>query len=68
MKGLETLKGYIKEEAEKLICETHPECCSLRDQNYEHFQSLVLDFIFEEEEPVSVQTAIAQLEQELQHS
>lgn len=67
-KELEELKTLVKQESDKLICETHPECCRLRDENYEHFQRLVMDFIFREEEPVSVQTAIAELEQELEHS
>ena len=65
MQVIDQLKQIIREEAEQLLCETHPESCRLRDRNYPHFEGLVMDFVFREAEPVSVQTAIAQLEQEL---
>ena len=64
-KELQALKELIQREANQLICETHPEACRLRDENYAQFEQLVLDFVFQETEPVSVQTAMAQLEQEL---
>lgn len=65
MKPIDQLKSIIRQESDKLICDTHPESCRLRDMNYPHYESLVLDFVFKDEEPVSVQTAIAQVEQEL---
>lgn len=65
MQAIQELKQIIRREADQLMCETHPEACRLRDINYPHFEGLVLDFIFKETEPVSVQTALAQLEQEL---
>lgn len=67
-KHFEELKEMIREEADKLMCETHPEVCRLRDEAYSRLQSLVLDKIFEEQEPVSAQTAFAEIEQELTHS
>ena len=65
---LEALKQLIKEEADKLICETHPECCRLRDESYPKLEVMVLNKIFEEEEPVSAQTALAEIELELSHA
>lgn len=59
------LKQLIKEEANKLVCETHPEVCSMRDASYGKLEGLVLEMIFAGKEPVSVQTALAFLEQEL---
>ena len=64
---LNELRQIIKDETNKLICETHPEVCRLRDSSYPRLETLILDFVFKEEEPVSVQTAIAELEQELSH-
>ena len=64
-KEMNRLKSLIKREADQLRCETHPEACRMRDENYPQFEQLVLDFVFQEAEPVSVQTAMAQLEQEL---
>ena len=63
----EQLLQLIREATQQLICETHPEVCRLRDSSYPRLESLILDFIFKEEEPVSVQTAIAEIEQELSH-
>lgn len=59
------LKQLIQEEADQLICETHPNVCELRDQNYEQMEEQVLSFIFQDQEPVSVQTAFARMEQEM---
>ncbi|MEO0338517.1 MAG: hypothetical protein AAF242_04815 [Bacteroidota bacterium] len=67
MEELDELKTIIKEATDELICETHPEVCRLRDQSYPNLEKLILDFVFKEEEPVSVQTAIAEIEQELTH-
>lgn len=68
MNDLQQLKQEIKTEADNLICETHPEVCRLRDEAYPRLESLVLEKIFEEEEPVSAQTALAEIETELSHS
>jgi len=65
MTKLEELKSLIKSESDKLICETHPETCLLRDENYPHFEQIVLSFIFQDDEPTSAQTAFARLEQSL---
>lgn len=62
---LKELKFLIKQEADKLICETHSEVCALRDINYPHLEQLVMQLIFKDREAVSVQTALAQLDQEL---
>lgn len=59
------LKGLIEEEANKLICETHPNVCELRDQNYDQMEEQVMVFIFQDDEAVSVQTAFARMEQEM---
>lgn len=67
-KELEQLKAIIKREADKLICESHPEVCRLRDNSYPRLEKLILNQIFKDEEPVSVQTAIAELEMELGHA
>lgn len=66
-KVLEELKQLILKESKELICETHPEVCALRDHNYPKLETMLMDRIFREDEPVSVQTAIAELEQELTH-
>ena len=65
--ALNELKQIIKDQTSQLICETHPEVCRLRYSSYPRLEKLILDFVFKEEEPVSVQTAIAELEQELTH-
>lgn len=62
---MEELNQLIEEESKELICETHPKVCALRDANYAKLETLVLQMIFAEDEPVSVQTALAQVEQEL---
>lgn len=67
MQSLDQLKAIIKEATDELICETHPEVCRLREESYPNLERLILDFVFKEEEPVSVQTAIAEIEQELTH-
>ncbi|MEN0047860.1 MAG: hypothetical protein AAF806_12435 [Bacteroidota bacterium] len=63
--NMQELKELIKEEAGKLICESHPNVCELRDQNYDQMQEQALRFIFQDEEAVSVQTALARMEQEM---
>lgn len=65
MKLIDQLKELIKEESDKLVCETHPEVCSMRDSSYDKLERLVLEIIFADTTPVSVQTALAFLEQEL---
>lgn len=65
---IELLKDLIKTEAEQLICDTHPNVCGLRDQNFPRLEELVLVQINKGKEAVSVQTALAELEQELSAS
>jgi hypothetical protein len=68
MEQLAALQAIIREESEELICETHPEVCALRDANYARLEELVIDRLLgNEEEEISVQTALAELEQELGH-
>ena len=64
-KQLDQLKKMIREEADKLICETHPHVCDLRDMNYNKLEKMVTNVLFQDEEPVSIQTAFAELEREL---
>lgn len=65
---MEELKAIIREESKQLICQTHPEVCALRDANYARLEELVIDRLLgNEEEEISVQTALAELEQELGH-
>ena len=64
---MEELKIIIKEITTELICETHPEVCELRDLNYPQLESLLLERLLNDEQAVSVQTAIAELETELGH-
>lgn len=65
---MEELKALIKTETDRLICETHPEVCALRDQNYARLESIVLDrLLLSAEAEISVQTALAELETELGH-
>jgi hypothetical protein len=63
----EMLKKHIKMEVQKLICEAHPLVCELRDQNYERLEGLILNELLSDKhtEPISIQTAIANLEMEL---
>ncbi|WP_367390173.1 hypothetical protein [Lewinella sp. LCG006] len=68
MEQLAALQAIIREESEQLICQTHPEVCALRDANYARLEELVIDRLLgNEEEEISVQTALAELEQELGH-
>lgn len=67
MEELTALKAIIREESEQLICETHPEVCALRDRNYPHLESILLERLLNGELEVSVQTALAELETELAH-
>lgn len=68
MNTFDDLKALIREESDELICETHPEVCALRDANYDRLEELVMDRLLNsEEETVSVQTALAELEMELGH-
>ena len=66
-KLLQDLKRAIKRETNKLICETHPNVCELRDQNYARLERLLIEEILSDkyEEPPSLQSAIASLEVEL---
>ena len=59
------LRSEIKSEVDKLICESHPQVCSLRDENYDSLEVRVLQYLTQDEEPISIQTAIARLESDL---
>ena len=63
-KDLKQLKAAIKREADKLICETHPEVCALRDSNYSRLEELVIAEVLSDKylEGVSLQTVLAGLE------
>ena len=65
MNEMDQLKKLIKEEVDKLVCDTHEHVCYLRDTSYPKLEESIIKIIFAEEEPVSVQTAIAELETEL---
>lgn len=61
------LRKLIKEEVSKLICETHPYLCELRDKNYDLLEQIILAELSAEKykEAPSIQTAVANLEMEL---
>ena len=59
------LTALIQEEAHNLLCETHPEVCKLRDENFLLLQEKVTAKLMASKEVISVQTALAELEQEL---
>ena len=63
-KDLKQLKAAIKRETDKLICETHPEVCALRDSNYSRLEELVIAEVLSDKylEGVSLQTVLAGLE------
>ena len=65
-KDLKLLKAAIKRETDKLICESHPNLCALRDTNYARLETMVIAEILSEKypEPPSVQTVLAGLEGE----
>lgn len=64
---LKELENLIKEEADKLLCETHPHVCKLRDTAYGTFEQMAKDFIVSgsTQEPMSVQAALASMESDL---
>ena len=66
-KDLKQLKAAIKRETDKLICETHPEVCALRDSNYSRLEELVIAEVLSDKylEGVSLQTVLAGLEVEI---
>ena len=63
-KDLKQLKAAIKRETDKLICETHPEVCALRDSNYSRLEELVIVEVLSDKyiDGVSLQTVLAGLE------
>jgi len=63
-KDLKQLKAAIKRETDKLICETHPEVCALRDSNYSRLEELVIAEVLSDKylDGVSLQTVLAGLE------
>ena len=65
MNLLDQLKQIIRREADRLLCETHPKVCDLRDDAYDSLEGQIVALIESSKEPISVQTALAQLEMEL---
>lgn len=63
-KDLKLLKAAIKRETDKLICESHPNVCALRDANYSRLEELVIAEILSDkyDEVPSVQVVLAGLE------
>ncbi len=62
------LSTAIKAQADQLICQTHPQVCFLRDQNYPRLEQLVGQQLFADKDPISIQTALAEIERELSDS
>lgn len=67
MNDLNELKSLIKENTKRLICESHPNVCDLRDSNYIRLEHMIITEILSDKhnEAPSVQTAIATIESEL---
>ena len=65
---LAQLNSLIKSEADELIWESPTNVCALRYLNFPRLEELTLIQISKGEEAVSVQTAFAELEQELSAS
>ena len=63
--NINILKELIRREADRLLCETHPLVCALRDDSYPSLEGQILNIIQHSGKAISVQTALAQLEQEL---
>lgn len=59
------VKSAIREQAFALLSETHPNVCELRNDDYSLLESQVLATIQASDELISVQTALAQLEEVL---
>ena len=55
------LIALIQKEADKLLCETHPEVCKLRDENFLLLQEKITAKLMASKEVISVQTALAAL-------
>ena len=66
-KDLKLLKVAIKREADKLICESHPGVCALRDSNYARLEELVIGVVLSHKHQScpSIQTILAGLEREI---
>ncbi len=59
------LSALIRACADQLLCETHPLTCALRDGDYDALQGKIIQILNASEDPMSVQTALARLEEEL---
>ena len=59
------LSALIRACADRLLCETHPNVCAIRDGNYPELETKVIQTLNASEDPMSVQTALALLEEEL---
>lgn len=51
--------------ADNLLCETHPLVCAMRDADYPALEAKIIQILNASADPMSVQTALAQLEDEL---
>lgn len=65
--AMQVLKDEIKQEVEKLHCETHPEVCAMRTDNYAELERMIMNGLMARVETISIQTAIAEVEMELSH-
>lgn len=59
------ITGLIRFCADQLLCETHPLVCALRDSDYQALESKTIQILNASDNPMSVQTALALLEDEL---
>jgi hypothetical protein len=59
------LEQEITKQLQRLLCETHKEVCAMRDENIESVTKRVLRIIESSTEEISIQTAIAQLEEQI---
>jgi hypothetical protein len=59
------IEQEIKTQLQRLLCETHKEVCAMRDESINITVQRVLHIIQTSTEPISIQTAIAQLEGQL---
>ena len=62
---LDKVKSAIREHANALLCETHPNVCNLRDEDYPLLEAQILSIIQASDELISIQTALAELEETL---
>lgn len=56
------LLELAKKQSFDLLCETHPNVCSIRDEDVDQLMVKVEQVIISHNEPISIQTAFAELE------